>query len=131
MSMLASPKHYTSKKRSGNVKRDRAGAIKFVQSWTDVMVKPQFCLTRQDFRYLHNKIIFYKFKNGYNQEQHHEYAYRSSGSPITLELRLYMTLRLLSGASYLDLIWYGCEINSIPLIFWKTICLIDAALDNI
>jgi hypothetical protein len=42
-----------------------------------------------------------------------------------------MTLRILSGALYLDLIWYGCEINSIPLMFWKTICLIDAALDNI
>jgi hypothetical protein len=40
-------------------------------------------------------------------------------------------LRILCGASYLDMIWYGVEVKSVPRIFWRTICDIDDALDNI
>jgi len=29
------------------------------------------------------------------------------------------------------MIWYGVEVRSVPGIFWKTICDIDEALDNI
>jgi hypothetical protein len=50
---------------------------------------------------------------------------------VPLELRLYITLRILSGASYLDMIWYGVEVKSVPGIFWRTVCDIDDALDNI
>jgi hypothetical protein len=48
-----------------------------------------------------------------------------------LELRLYIKLRILSGASYLDMIWYMVEIRSVPRPFWRTICDIDDAVDNI
>jgi hypothetical protein len=68
---------------------------------------------------------------GCDSSRHACYAARSSGSPISLELRLYIMLQILSGASYLDMIWYGVEIRSVPGIFWKTICNIDDALDNI
>jgi hypothetical protein len=70
-------------------------------------------------------------RNGYNHEKHNSFASRSSGSPILLVLRLYITLRILSGASYLDMNWYGVEVRSVPRIFWRTICVIDEALDNI
>jgi hypothetical protein len=40
----------------------------------------------------------------------------SSGSPITAELQLYFTLWLLSGASYLDMIRYAVEVDSIQQI---------------
>jgi hypothetical protein len=50
---------------------------------------------------------------------------------VTLELRLFITLRILSGASYLDVIWYAIDVNTVPSIFWSTICDIDEALDNI
>jgi hypothetical protein len=42
-----------------------------------------------------------------------------------------VTLQILSGASYLDMIWYGVEIRSVPALFWKTVCDIGGALDNI
>jgi hypothetical protein len=70
-------------------------------------------------------------RKGYDYEKHAMYATRSSGSPVPLELRLYITLRILSGASYLDMIWYGVEVKSVPGIFWRTVCDIDDALDNI
>jgi hypothetical protein len=73
----------------------------------------------------------HKIRNGYDYEKHIKYASLSSGSPITLELRLYITLRLCSGAQYLDMIWYGVSLDSIPEIFWSTICEIDEAIDNI
>jgi hypothetical protein len=43
----------------------------------------------------------------YDFGQHASYATRSSGSPIPLELWLYITLWILSGTSYLDMIWYA------------------------
>jgi len=56
-------------------------------------------------------------RKGYDLARHACYTARSSGSPISLELRLYITLRILSGASYLDMIWYGVEIRSVPALF--------------
>jgi hypothetical protein len=117
--------------RRRNIHRDRSSVMSFIHSWSDEMFKRQFRLTRPDFFLLEATIMEYMEMSGYDFEQHTRYATRSSGSPILLELRLYITLRILSGASYLDMIWYGVEIKTVPVIFWKTICEIDAALDNI
>jgi hypothetical protein len=95
------------------------------------MFKRKFHMTRPDFFLLEATIMENMERNGYNHEKHNSFATRSSGSSISLELRLYITLRILSGASYLDMIWYGVEVRSVPGIFWRTICDIDEALDNI
>ena len=97
----------------------------------DEMFKRQFRLSREDFSLLESLILDHKCRNGYDYEKHIKYATRSSGSPVTLELRLYITLRLCSGAMYLDMIWYGVSLKSIPEIFCSTICEIDEAVDNI
>jgi len=92
----------------------------------------QMCrVTRSDFLLLEATILESMERKGYDLARHACYAARSSGSPISLELRLYITLRILSGASYLDMIWYGVEIRSVPALFWQTICDMDDALDNI
>jgi hypothetical protein len=70
-------------------------------------------------------------RKGYDFGKHASYATRSSGSLITLELWLYITLWILSGANYLDMIWYAVEVRSVPGIFWWTICDIDEAVDSI
>jgi hypothetical protein len=119
------------RKRQSNVHRDRSSVIQFIHSWTDDMFKRQFRLTREDF-FLHERCIYDNMaKKGYDSKKHYDLATRSSGSPITLELRLYVTLRICSGASYLDMIWYQVDIKSVPDIFWRTICDIDEAIDNI
>jgi hypothetical protein len=80
---------------------------------------------------LEKAILDHKFTQGYDLERHYKYASWSSGSPITLDLRVFITLRLLGGASYLDMIWYGLRLCSIPALFWETTCDIDKAVDNI
>jgi hypothetical protein len=50
--------------------------------------------------------------------------------PITLELKLCITLRLLAGASYLDMIWYGVQISSVQEIFLLGLHLINNVLAN-
>jgi hypothetical protein len=112
------------------VHRDRSSVIQFIHSWTDDMFKRQFRLTREDFFLLERCIYDNMAKKGYDSKKHYDLATRSSGSPITLELRLYVTLRICSGASYLDMIWYQVDIKSVPDIFWRTICDIDEAIAN-
>jgi len=119
------------RKRIGNVCRDRSSVIQFIRSWDDTMFKRQFRMCREDFYGLEKIIMDHKATQGYDMGRHYKQASCSSGSPITLELRLFITMRLLSGASYLDMIWYGVSVASIPSILWSTICEIDEALDNI
>jgi hypothetical protein len=43
---------------------------------------------------------------------------------ISLELKLYITLRLLSGPSYLDMVWYGVDMDYVSRIFEFCVSLI-------
>jgi hypothetical protein len=96
------------------------------------MFQRQFRLSRDDFYAVHEAIINYKtYHYGYDEKKHFKFATLSSGSLVTLELRLSIILRILSGASSLDMIWYAVDVNSVPSIFWSTICDIDEALDYI
>jgi hypothetical protein len=95
------------------------------------MFKRQFRLAQEDFFLLECRIFDNVAKKGYDSKKHHVFATRSSGSPITLRLRLYVTLRICSGASYVDMVWYQVDVRSVPAIFWRTICDIDEAIDNI
>ena len=88
-------------------------------------------MTRDEVSLLETAILENMGRNGYNVSRHVAYATQSSGYPITVELRLYMTLRILSGASYLDMIWYAVDVRSVPRLFWQTVCDIDEAIDNI
>ena len=81
------------------------------------MFKRQFCLTCSNFFLLEATILENMERKGYDHEKCVTYATQSSGSPIKLKLRLYITLRILSGASYLDIIWYGVDVRSVSGIF--------------
>ncbi len=96
---------------------DRASVIQFVHRWEDVMFKLQFRLSPEDFYQLEKAILDHKFRQGYDLERHYRHASRSSGSPITLEVRLFITLRLLSGVMYLDMIWVRCKPAAILYYF--------------
>ncbi len=102
----------------GNVQRNCSTVIQFIPSWDDTMFRHQFRMCGEDF-YALEKVI---------TDQDMTW---SSGSPVTSELWPLITLRLLSGAMYLDMIWYGVTFSSIPSLFWQTNCEIDKAPDNI
>jgi hypothetical protein len=90
----------TRRKREANVRLERTTVIQFVRSWDDDMFKRQFRLSCEEFYELEGAILSSKLCQGYDLEQHYKYARLSSGSPISIELQLFITLRLLSGASY-------------------------------
>ena len=48
-----------------------------------------------------------------------------------MELKLLITLRLLAGASYLDMIWYGVSVDTVHRLFIKTLKDIDKVEQDI
>ena len=116
------------KQKKANEHRDRLGPLKFILSWTDEMFYRQFRLVKEEFFDLLEKM-----KDGYpgnheNGKENLKMAYKmgdlSSGCHIPLEMKLMVTLRILGGASYLDMIWYGISVESVPYVFNSTLDLI-------
>ena len=127
LDLLADISHREKRKREPNVKRDRRRVEDFIDSWSDTMFKRQFRLTREDFSGILNAI-----DNKYPiSDLSRQKAINSSGSEVSNKLRLYITLRILSGASYLDMIWYGVNVDTVPSLFLDMLEKIDQVIDNI
>ena len=58
-------------------------------------------------------------------------AINSSGSSITPYLMLLITLRMLAGASYLEMILYHVHVDSVHSIVWETDCAVTKNINNI
>lgn len=110
--------------RKGNQKRDRTGIHLWSKQLDDVMFSRQFRLHREDFYYVLLKISCDLQKN-------EQKAINLSGSTISPYLMQLITLRMLAGASYLDMIHYRVHIDSVHAIVWKTVCAITKNIDNI
>ncbi len=92
--------------RTGNQHANRASAIEFVRSWDEEMFERQFRLCREDFNNILTQIAPLI-------ERNEQMAIRSSGSNINPELRLLITLRVLAGARYLDMIHYRVDVDHV------------------
>ena len=110
--------------RVGNNHRDRELVLLTVRDWDDDMFRRQFRLFRSDFNGLLIRLNPYLTKNCVK-------ARNSSGCPINSELQLLITLRVLAGASYLDMIWYSVSVNHVMDIVVRTCELINTHLNNI
>jgi nuclease HARBI1 len=110
--------------RAPNVHRDRHAALEFVRSWDDTMFHRQFRLVREDFNYVLQKIYSLI-------EKDEEMARRSSGSSVSPELKLYICLRILAGASYLDMIWYQVHVDQVRHYIRPVLEAIHAVINNI
>ena len=115
------------RKRKGNEARDRARVERTVDSWTEQMFFRQLRMTRKSFAKLRD-IVDAEFPAG---ETSQEMARRSSGSTISTTIRLYVTLRVLAGASYLDMVWYEVPVNSVVKIVAETCSKLCKALQNV
>ena len=113
------------RKRSGNRKRNREHVQRTIDGWTDLMFGRQFRMTRSSFGKLRD-IIDRQFppRDG-------EMARRSSGSTVSTNIRLYVTLRVLAGASYLDMVWYEVPVNSVMPIVIDMSIKITQVLQNV
>ena len=94
--------------RVGNERRDRESSILTVRSWSDEFFQRQFRLHRPDFNYVLERIYVSLHRN-------EQMAINSSGSSISPELKLLITLRVLAGASYLDMIYANRIPNHIEI----------------
>ena len=64
-------------------------------------------------------------------EQSKRLAINSSGSYISNKLRLFITLRILAGASYLDMVWYEVNVDHVNELVIAMVRKIDDVLHNI
>jgi hypothetical protein len=110
--------------RIQNSHGSREDALEFARSWSDEVFEMMFRLCREDFYVLVEKIE-------HILEPNHEMARRSSGSPIRTEMRLMITLRILAGASYLDMIWFRVSIFHVIALVVATAKVINEQVDNI
>ena len=110
--------------RKGNIHRDRSSILRWAHQLDDVMFRRQFRLCREDFLFVVNKISVALHVN-------RQQAINSSGSSIPVELMLMITLRILAGASYLDMIHYHVHVDSVNKIVWSVVCAIHSDVDNI
>ena len=114
---------------------DRSKAWDFVLSWDDNMFFRQFRFSKNNF----NDLSF-KLKNNYPGRyddgwKNYQLAIvrgnaSTGGSSISMDLKLCITLRLLAGASYLDMVWYGVSIDNVFKIFFSTLNLISKVEHN-
>ena len=96
---------------------NRQQSWNFILSWSADLFYRQFRLPREEFFVLSERIkSIYPgthssgLKNYQFAQLHGSNSSPESG-PITIELKLAINLRLLAGASHLDMIWYGMVFN--------------------
>lgn len=110
--------------RTGNKHRDRSRIIAWSKEIDDVMFRRQFRLHSIDF---HDVLL----KINVDLDKSVLHAVNSSGSAVSPYLMLMITLRILAGASYLDMIHYHVHVDSISRIVWQTVESIHRRIDNI
>ena len=110
--------------RIGNCRNSRPEALQYVRTWDDDMFRRQFRICREDFGDLLLKIDPLIRRNEAK-------ARNSSGSAICPEMRLMITLRILAGAKYLDMIWYRVSVDHFQICVQDCLLAINSVLDNI
>jgi DDE superfamily endonuclease len=110
--------------RIGNCRNSRPEALQYVRSWDDDMFRRQFRICREDFGDLLYKIDPLIRRNEAK-------ARNSSGSSICPEMRLMITLRILAGAKYLDMIWYRVSVDHVQGYVHDCLLAINSVVNNI
>ena len=110
--------------RIGNCHNSRPEALQYVRSWDDDMFRRQFRLCREDFGFILKLIDPLIRRNEIK-------AIASSGSSICPEMRLMITLRILAGAKYLDMIWYRVNVDHVSDYVADCLEAINSVLNNV
>jgi len=122
--------------RKKKIVRNRTEAWNFICSWDDTLFYRQFRVPREDFFPICEKLkSIYPGKNAngflnYQLAQGRGRASTPKSGPITMAIKLAVTLRLLAGASNLDMIWYGVQHGSVTGIFEFILSQLDIVLPD-
>jgi hypothetical protein len=122
------------KKHVKKTAAERLAPWVFIETWTDSMFHRQFRMFRQEFFGLLKRMVD-AFQGPFDSgAKNYEYSCKqgdnSWGACIPLQIKLCVTLRILAGASYLDMIWYGCSVNHVEAFFVDMLKLINLALPD-
>jgi hypothetical protein len=114
--------------------QDRLAPWLFVEHWSDAMFSRQFRMPRSRFYEILRRVID-KYPGNYDDgKKNYSYSCQQGdnahGHHILLQIKMCVTLRLLAGASYLDMIWYGVHVDYVDAMFEECLKLIDIALPN-
>jgi hypothetical protein len=111
--------------RRNNKIRNRNSVLETIDNtWDDLMWRRQMRISKENFYYILDLITPLIQRNV-------DMATRSSGSDISPRLRLHVTLRILAGASYLDLVWYEISVDHIMEIVIDCCNAINCVLNNL
>jgi hypothetical protein len=110
--------------RRGNVHRNRQQIVDWSNDLDDTMFNRQFRICREDF-----SSVLQKIESGLQKDEIK--AKNSSGSSVSPHIMLMITLRILAGAAYLDMIHYQIHVDSVNDIVWDTVCELHEKIDNI
>ena len=119
--------------REKKIVRNRKQSWDFILSWSADLFYRQFRLPKENFFVLSERLKSIYPGSHSTGLMKYQFAQlkgcRSSpeSGPITIELKLAITLRLLAGASHLDMIWYGVQSSTVSAIFNFILPLIDIA----
>ena len=114
-------------RRQANEHRNRQHALNTIQKWSDAQFVMHFRLTREDFCEVRDAL------KEVVRPRKRAYAELSSGSQVSLETKLFVTLRILAGAKYQDLVWYGVPERHVWTYTFEIVHALNATpyLDNI
>lgn len=115
--------------RRANEHRDRDHALVSISKWSRRLFYRHFRCYKEDFLKIRESIIDAGFP-----ARREDMAIRSSGSPISLDTRIFVTLRMLAGADYLDLAaLYGVSEDKVTAIMFEVLHYMNICqyLDNI
>ena len=116
------------KRRRTKVTRDRESPWTFVCSWDDTLFARQMRLPRPVFFALLERLKL--ATPNYHLSLLRGKASTPGSGPITLELKLCVTLRILGGGAFVDMIWYGIQLPSVNPIFVATLRKINEVLTD-
>ncbi len=115
--------------RAPKVVRDRKTPWAFIMTWSDALFARQMRLQREVFFAI--VVRLKAAEPDYELSIIRGQASTPLSGPITMEIKLCVFLRLLAGASYLDMIWYGVQLCSVSSIFIYILYRVDAVLTEL
>ena len=90
------------------------------------MFRRQFRLCLEDF-----KIVLDKIYSDIAPNEKMSRVASCGGMGVTAELKLLITLRILAGGSYLDMIWYHIPVDNVRKYFHQVVAAINRNCDNV
>ena len=104
---------------------DRLHAHVGIQTWDEKQFRRVFRVSKRLFRKIYDKMVsvYPSVSNDGSSgiDNYHKALRKGENStpwgPIILEVKLYIFLRMLAGASYFDMLWYGVHLDNVHIIF--------------